>query len=136
MHFYDILRISPENSLTPFEIENLITGESEFLFIANCTPSVYESLKGRNITQPTKLDFTLYNEGDNLIVRFDILDIYLESEILSDKVRTFLSILKNQDYLTLVVVDSRTYEVIWLTNTIPFKSVRKRYEEVLNKFAI
>lgn len=135
-HFSGILSISPKNSLTPFEIANTITNQTEFLFIANCTPDVYEPLEGRDIRLKTNINLTMYNENNSLIVRFDILDLFLESEIVNENIKRFLHILKEQEYITLVVVDSETLEVIWVTNMIPFKSVRSQYQEIFNLYSV
>lgn len=135
-NYSGILSISPVNSTTPFEVEHALTGAKEFLFIAKCDAYTYKPLKGRDIGKPLDIKFTLYNEGNNLIVRFDLLDIFLESEIPASGAKKFLSILLHQETITLVVVDSNTYQTIWLTNTIPFRKIRFHYKEIFEKYDV
>lgn len=134
--YMPLLRKSPMESVTPVEVENALTGKSEFLFLAKCSPFLYASVKGRDIEERTNIRFTMYNEGDNLIIRFDILDMMLESEIPAQKAKEFLSILLHQEYITIAVLDGNTYKVIWLTNQIPFKTIRFNYKEVFERYGV
>lgn len=135
-HFLDVLQASPIESTTPFQIENALTGTSEFLFISKCSPYMYEPVKNRNIYEATNVKFSMYIEENNLIIRFDLLDMMLESEIQADKVKSFLSILLHQETITLAIVDSKQYNLIWLTNTIPFRTIRFHYKEIFEQFGV
>lgn len=135
-HYSDVLRISPGNSTTPFEVENMLTGKSEFLFISKCDPYVYEPLKNRDIQEKVNITLTMYVEGNNLIIRFELLDIILETEINGGQAKGFLSTLIHQEIITLVVVDAKTHNVIWLTNTIPFQTIRFHYKEIFEKYGV
>lgn len=134
--YMPLLRISPMESVTPVEVENVLTGKSEFLFLAKCSPYVYAPVKGRDIEKRTNIKFTMYNEGDDLIIRFDILDMMLESAIPAHKVKEFLSILLHQEYITIAVLDGNNYKVIWLTNQIPFRTIRFNYKEVFERYGV
>lgn len=135
-NYSGILSISPVNSTTPFEVQNMITGKSEFLFLSKCSPDLYEPVKGRDISAPTNIQFKMYNEGDNLIVAFELLGMILESEIPASGAKAFLSILFQQEKITFAIVDANTYQVIWLTNTIPFRTIRFHYKEVFEKYGV
>jgi hypothetical protein len=136
-HYAGILSISPVNSTTPFKVQNTLSGKSEFLFISKCTPDLYAPLKGRDIQEHTNIKFTMYTERENLIVKFELLnDIIHESEIPKDGAKAFLSILLHQEFITLAVVDSQTYKLIWLTNNISFRTIRFHYKEIFERFGV
>ena len=134
--YLSLLRMSPMESLTPVEVENLLNGKSEFLFLAKCSPYVYAPVKGRDIERKTDIKFTMYNEDDNLIIRFDILDMMLESAIPAHKIKEFLSILLHQEYITVAVLDGNAYRLIWMTNQIPFRTIRFHYKEVFERYGV
>jgi hypothetical protein len=135
-NFKEALNISPDDSLTPFQVGNIFNGEEEFLFVAKCTPFIYKSLKGRRLEQETRIQMSMYNEDKKLIIRFELLDITLETEIREEQIKGFLSVLYNQEKITLAVVDASTYKLIWVTNTIPFKAIRTQYQEVFDKYGV
>lgn len=134
--FLSTLQVSPMESTVPFVVENTITGQEELVFVSKCSPHLYAPVKGRDIFQPTKVHFTMYNEGKNLIVRFELLDIVLESEILHQQAKSFLSILLHQDKITLYIIDGHTYQLIWLTNSLPFKTIRFHYKEIFEMYDV
>lgn len=133
-HFLSILKMSPIESMTPFEMVDATTGKSEFIFIAKCSPYLYAPVKKRSIDKKTKLDCTLYNEGNDMIIRFEFLTMMLESSIPADGARAFLSVLLEQESITLVVVDADSYKVIWLTNTISLKDIPPHSKEIFKRY--
>jgi len=135
-HYLDILKISPVESVTPFEVENTLTDKSEFLFIAKCSPYLYDPVKSRDIKTPTNVKFTMYVENTNLIIRFDLLGMILESEIKAHQAPNFLSILLFQEFITLVITDSDTNRLIWFTNSIPFRTIRFHYKEIFELYGV
>jgi hypothetical protein len=134
-HFLDALEISPINSTTPFEIGNALTGQKEFLFISNLTPFLYAPVKGRDIHEKVNLQFSMYNEGEDLILRFEMFDMILESEIRSYQAKEFLSVLLHQEKINLAIVDTNTYELIWI-HTIPFRTIRFHYKEIFELYQV
>lgn len=135
-HFTDLLQISPDNSLTPIALENHVTKQQEIFFLAKLTPYVYEPVKGRNIQKPTKVQLAMYLENDDLVIRFEILDMNLETLIPKEKVHGLLSVLLHQKFITISIVDAKTHRLIWFTNNISFQSVRFFYEDIFKKFGV
>lgn len=135
-HFLHALNMSPVDSLTPFEIGNALTGHSEFLFLSKSSPSMYAPVKGRGIQEKTACQVTMYHEGKSLILRFEVLGMIMETEIVESKIKNFLSILLHQETITLVVLDAKTYEVVWLTNTINFRMIRFHYKEIFEMHGV
>ncbi|PLS19231.1 hypothetical protein CVD28_02135 [Bacillus sp. M6-12] len=135
-HFLDALKVSPVNSTTPFEVGDSRNGERQFIFVSKCSPFMYEPVKGRSMKERTSVEFTMYNEGKNLILRFEVLDMILETEILSHQAHRFLSTLIHQDKITLVIIDANQYDIVWMTNTIPFRTIRFHYKEIFEMYNV
>lgn len=135
-HFLDVLKVSPVNSTTPFEIGDMRNDKTEFIFVSKCSPFMCEPVKGKSMEEKTPVKFTMYNEGKNLIIRFEVLDIILETEILSHQAHSFLSTLIHQEKLTLVIMDANQYDIVWMTNTIPFRTIRFHYKEIFEMYKV
>lgn len=129
-NFIDVLRISPMDSLTPFQVGEQVGEQEEFIFIGKLSPYIYEPFKGRSLSESIPIEMAMYNEGDNLIVHFDTLGVQLETEIRAEVIRPFLSTLAQQEKITIAILDGYTYDLVWLTNTIPFRAIRHHFQEI------
>lgn len=135
-NFIDVLHISPMDSLTPFQVGSPEDGQNEFIFIGKLSPYIYEPFKGRSLNEQVPIKMAMYKEGANLIVHFDTLGVQLETEIRAEVIRPFLSILAQQEKITLAILDGYTYNLMWLTNTIPFGKIRHHYKEIFEEYGI
>lgn len=135
-NFIDVLRISPMDSLTPFQVGDGDGEQEEFLFIGKLSPYIYEPFKGRSLNEQIPIKMAMYNEGDNLIIHFDMLDVQLETEIRAELIEKFLPILYQQEKITLAILDGYAYNLVWLTNTIPFGKIRHHYQEIFDKYGV
>lgn len=122
-NYSDILEISPVESLTPYKVQDIRDGKESFIFVAKCSPFIYEPFKGRELGSTSDIKISTYKEGTSLILRFEIFDVILETEIIANNLEDFTNMLKQSDKTTLAVMDANTYKMIWLTNTISTKSI-------------
>lgn len=133
-YFLDVLRISPMNSLTPFEIENFINGNKEFLFVAKLSPYMYEPFLSPQAKGQTQIQIGMYFENENLIIRFVLFDVILESEIRKEKISQFLSVFKHQQIITLAILDGNTYDLIWGTNKIDISKSKENFKPIFEAY--
>lgn len=127
---------APVNSMTPFVVIRPDDRES-YIFVAKCERWIYEPLLEKSIADRVKTRVKTYTEGTSLIFGFDIEpDISLESEIPKDKIEGFLKRLKEEEYLTIVVMDHITLRIIWMTNDIPFWKVKHKFNPLFEAFGV
>lgn len=127
---------APDNSMTPLGVD-LPDGRHEFIFLVKAESWLYEPLQGKDINDTVPMGVKSYKEGENLIFGFDVdPDINLESVIPKDKIEKFLTSLRQQDIITVVVIDHITMNIVWLTNNYPFWSVRDKFSPLFDFYGI
>lgn len=124
------------NTLTPYEVERP-DGTIDLIFVAKCDSSIHEPVSSKGRDSNAHMSIHMYTEASNLIFGFTIdNDIKLESEISDELSERFLSVLKKQDTLTLVVWDSETDNIVWVTNTFPFSQVKDQFNLAFEHYGV
>src|SRR4029453_5443005 len=96
MSYGNVLRQSPHNSMTPFPVLTG-AGKEELIFVVKTDSGLYQDLVDYH---QGPIELTMYEESNDLILRFDVLDLYFESQIEKAKTKGFLQTLNSQEYIT------------------------------------
>ncbi|GFN32521.1 hypothetical protein [Paenibacillus xylaniclasticus] len=132
----EVIADAPTNSMTPV-IGTLPDGKKEYIFVVKGEEWLYEPLKGKTIEDTVPMGAKAYMEGINLIWGFDIEpDINLECEIPHSKIYDFLCTIKQQDKLTVVIVNHITTNIVWMTNNFPFEKVKEQFKPLFDYFDV
>ncbi|MDQ0090533.1 hypothetical protein J2T12_003956 [Paenibacillus anaericanus] len=127
---------APVNSMTPL-VGELPDSKQELIFVTKAESWLYEPLKGKGIDDTVLMDVKAYPEGDNLIWNFDIEpNISFESKITTNKIEEFLNIIIDQDYLTVVIVDQLTMNIVWMTNNYPLLQTLLMLRSMFKHFGV
>jgi hypothetical protein len=127
---------APINSMTPV-VGEFPDGKQEYVFIVKAEEWLYEPLKGKTIDDTVPMAAKAYMEGDKLIWGFNVdPDINLECEIPANKIKKFLTLLKQQDKLTVIIVNHITMNIVWMTNNYPFWRGRDQFKLLFDYFGV
>lgn len=155
-NFREVLHIAKTNILAPVPIT--LNGNPEIMFLVKASKELYRPFELLDIkTIKYRASFSLHANDLLLVLQIyeiqpketasdDIKEelqrlydkpIHLECVFPAHVLHDAVNIMKKQEYITLVIVDSVSYKMIWATNTIPLDPIRENhpwlFEESPNK---